>query len=147
MCSLRFTLMAGHWWCCRLHKAAPVCIPHLVGLVFPRSAHLHKLHVHHHVRGSQTDKRQQSVVLLCLTEAQTMYVKVKVAQSCLTLFNPMNVYSSWNSPGQNTGVGSLSLLQGIFPIQGLKPGLPHCRQIFHQLSHKGSPRLCMCSVV
>ena len=36
---------------------------------------------------------------------------------------------------------SLSLLQGIFPIQGLNPGLPHCRQILYQLSHKGSPRI------
>ena len=36
-------------------------------------------------------------------------------------------YSPWNSPGQNTGVGSLSLPQGIFPNQGLKPGLLHCR--------------------
>ena len=44
-----------------------------------------------------------------------------------------------NSPGQNTGVGSLSLLQGIFPAQGLNPGLPHCRRILYQLSHKGSP--------
>ena len=84
-----------------------------------------------------------------------------------------------NSPGQNTGVGSLSLLQGIFPTQGLNPGLPQCRrilfclfvyfliapfrtlgwapscpgialalavdlsstcrEILHQLSHKGSP--------
>ena len=43
--------------------------------------------------------------------------------------------------GQNTGVGSHSLLQGIFPTQGLKPGLPHCRQILYQLSHKGSPEL------
>ena len=49
------------------------------------------------------------------------------------------LYSPWNSPGQNTGVGNLSLLQGIFPTQGLKPGLPHCRQILYQLSHKGSP--------
>ena len=49
------------------------------------------------------------------------------------------LYSSWNSPGQNTGVGSLSLLQGIFPTQGSKPGLPHCRWILYQLSHKGSP--------
>ena len=39
----------------------------------------------------------------------------------------------------NTGVGSLSLLQGIFPTQGLNPGLPHCRRILHQLNHKGSP--------
>ena len=45
----------------------------------------------------------------------------------------------WNSPGQNTGVGSLSLLQGIFPTQGSNPGLPHCRRILYQLSHKGSP--------
>ena len=37
--------------------------------------------------------------------------------------------------------GSLSLLQGIFPIQGLNPGLPHCRWILSQLSHKGSPRI------
>ena len=45
----------------------------------------------------------------------------------------------WNSPGHNTGVGSFSLLQGIFPTQGSNPGLPHCRQILYQLSHKGSP--------
>ena len=49
--------------------------------------------------------------------------------------------SSWNSPGQNTGVGILSLLQGIFPTQGSNPGLPHCRQVPYQLSHKGSPRI------
>ena len=47
----------------------------------------------------------------------------------------------WNSPGQNTGVGSLSLLQGIFPTQGLNPGRPHCRQILYQLSHQGSPSI------
>ena len=44
----------------------------------------------------------------------------------------------WNSPGQNTGVGSLSLLQGIFPTQGLNPGLLHCRRILYQLNHEGS---------
>ena len=48
-------------------------------------------------------------------------------------------HGPWNSPGQNTGVGSCSLLQGIFPTQGLNPGLLHCRQILYQLSHKGSP--------
>ena len=51
------------------------------------------------------------------------------------------VYSPWNSPGQNIGVGSLFLLQGIFPTEGLRPGLPHCTQILYQLSHKGSPRI------
>ena len=35
-------------------------------------------------------------------------------------------------------VGSLSLLQGIFPTQGSNPGLPHCRLILYHLSHKGS---------
>ena len=55
--------------------------------------------------------------------------------------HPHGLYSPWNSPGQNTGVGSLSLLQGIFPTQGSNPGLPHCRQILYQLSHKGSPRI------
>ena len=50
------------------------------------------------------------------------------------------LYSPWNSPGQHTGKGSLSLLQGIFPTQGSNPGLPHCRWILYQLSHKGSPR-------
>ena len=54
---------------------------------------------------------------------------------------PHGLYSPWNSPSQNTGVGSLSLLQGIFPTQGLNPGLPHCRQILYQLSHQGSPRI------
>ena len=53
---------------------------------------------------------------------------------------PQGLYSPWNSPGQNTKAGSLFLLQGIFPTQGLNPGLPHCRQILYQLSHKGSPR-------
>ena len=48
-------------------------------------------------------------------------------------------HSPWNSPGQNTGVGSLSHLQGIFPTQGENPGLLHCRPILYQLSHKGSP--------
>ena len=54
---------------------------------------------------------------------------------------PHGLYSPWIFPGQNTRVGSLSLLQGIFPIQGSNPGLPHCRQILYQLSHKGRPRI------
>ena len=52
---------------------------------------------------------------------------------------PHGLYSPWNSPGQNTGVGSLSLLQGIFPTQGSNLGLPHCRQVLYQISHMGSP--------
>ena len=71
-------------------------------------------------------------MLLCVC------VKVKVVQPCLTLCDSMDC--PWNSPGQNTGVGSLSLFQGIFPTQGLNPGLSHCRQILYKLSHQGSPR-------
>ena len=55
-------------------------------------------------------------------------VKVKVAQLCRTLCNPMD-YSPWNSPGQNTGIGSLFLLQGIFPNQKLNWGPRHWRWI------------------
>ena len=60
--------------------------------------------------------------------------------SPIRLCYPLGCNSPWNSPGQNTGVGRLSLLQGIFPTQGLNPGLPHCGQILYQLSHKESPR-------
>ena len=61
---------------------------------------------------------------------------MKVAQLCPTLCDPMDC-SPWNSPGQNTGVSSLCLLQGILPTQGSNPCLPHCRWILYQLSHMG----------
>ena len=54
---------------------------------------------------------------------------------------PHGLCSLWNTPGQNTRVGSLSILQGIFPTQGWNPSLPHCRWILYQLSHQGSPRV------
>ena len=67
-----------------------------------------------------------------------------VAQSCPTLCDPMNcsppgfsVHGA--SPGSNTGVGSLSLLQGLFPTQESNQGLQHCRQILYQLNNQGSP--------
>ena len=55
--------------------------------------------------------------------------------SCVKLFvTPWTIACqaplSWNSPGKNTGVGSHSLLQGIFPTQESNPGLLHCRQTF-----------------
>ena len=61
---------------------------------------------------------------------------MEVAQSCLTLCNHVDYTVPGISPGQNTGVGSLSLLQGIFPTQGSNPGLPHCPRILYHLSHK-----------
>ena len=68
----------------------------------------------------------------------------KESQSCSIVsdsLRPHGLSSPWNSPGQNTGVCSLSLLQRIFPTQGSNAGLLHCRWILYQLSHKGSPRI------
>ena len=63
---------------------------------------------------------------------------MKVTSSCSIFATPW-LYSPWNSPVQNTGVGSHSLLQGIFPTHESNPGLLLCRQILYQLSYKGSP--------
>ena len=52
---------------------------------------------------------------------------------------PYGLYSPSNSLGQNSGVGSLSLLQQIFPTQELNRGLLHCRRILYQLSYQESP--------
>ena len=54
---------------------------------------------------------------------------------------PHELYSTWTSPGQDTGVGCCSLLQGTYPTQGSNPGLPHCRWILCQPSHQGNPRI------
>ena len=68
--------------------------------------------------------------------------EMRVAQSCLTLCNPKDCNSPgsclWNSLGKNTGVDSHVLLQGIIPIQGSNPGLPHCRQILYNLATSGA---------
>ena len=75
--------------------------------------------------------------------------KIPESKSCSVMSDslwPHGLYSPWNSPGQNTGMGSLSLLQGIFPTQGSNPGLLHCRQIFYHLRHQGSPRILEPSV-
>ena len=66
-----------------------------------------------------------------------------VTQPCRTLCDPMDCSPAGSSvhgdpPGKNTGGGCHALLQGIFPIQGLKPSLLHCRSILYCLSHKGS---------
>ena len=78
-----------------------------------------------------------TIQLLCTYICNIFVMKVKVAQLYLTHCDPTD-YSPWNSLGQNTGVGSLSLPWGIFATQGSNPGLPHCRWILYQLSHKGS---------
>ena len=63
---------------------------------------------------------------------------MKLAQSCLILCDPMDYIVHGILQARIPELGSLSLLQGIFPTQGSSPGLPHCRQILYQLSHKGS---------
>ena len=68
-----------------------------------------------------------------------------VTPSCLTLCNPLDCSPPGSSvpgdsPDKNTRMGCHSLLQGIFPTQGLNPGLRHCRQILYHLSHQGSPK-------
>ena len=71
--------------------------------------------------------------ILLISSSFITNCEVKIAQLCPTLWDPIDC------TGQNTGVGSLSLLQGIFPIQGLNLGLSHCGRILYQLGHKGSP--------
>ena len=68
----------------------------------------------------------------------SLYSEWKLLKLCQTL-QPHGLYSPWNSLGQNTGVGSLSLLQRIFLTQELNRGLLHCSQILYQLSYHGSP--------
>ena len=81
--------------------------------------------------------------LVCL---DMVYLLCLVTQLCLTLSNPMDcsppgssVYG--DSPGKNAEVGCHALLQGIFPTQGLNPGILHCRWILYRLSHQGNPRI------
>ena len=72
------------------------------------------------------------------------YNFLKWSESCSVVSYSLwlhGLYSPLNSPGQNTGVGSLSLPQGIFPTQGWNKSLRHCRKIIYQLSHKGSSQL------
>jgi len=68
---------------------------------------------------------------------------MNAVKMALDFLQPHKLYSPWNSLGQNTGIGSLSLLQGIFPTQGSYPGLPHCRWILYLLS---SHRILISSV-
>ena len=62
------------------------------------------------------------------------------SESLSVVSDSLRLYSPWNSPGQNTRVGSLSLLQGIFLTQGLNPGLPHCGQILYPAESQGKPK-------
>ena len=83
-------------------------------------------------------------VYYCIWTVIYKYILISEGESGSVMYVSLRLhglYSPWTSPGQDTGVGSLSLLQGIFPIQGCNPGLPHCTWILYQLSHKESTRI------
>ena len=71
----------------------------------------------------------------CLSEREREILSV-VPNS----LQPHGLYGPWKSPGQNTGVDSLSLLQGIFPTWQLNPGLLHCRPILTSWATRGDLR-------
>ena len=82
-----------------------------------------------------------------LTHTRTCSISVCVCVSRSVVSNslwphglqPTRLLCPWDFPGKYTGVGCHFLLQGIFPTQGLNPGLLHCRQILYRLSYKGRP--------
>ena len=88
----------------------------------------------------ETDPGQpKGINMYTLLLGTKIILKLKVTQSCLTLC--YHIVSPWSSPGQNTGVGGLSFLQGIFPTQGLNPGLLRSGYILFQLNYRGRPRI------
>ena len=105
------------------------CIHH-PNLGSPSAVHLHFL-------------VQKSVVALSdLSIKPTFLTLIFIKWKWKVLSHVRLFVTPWtNSPGQNTWVGGPSLLQGIFPTQGSKPGLLHCRWILYQLSHQGNPRI------
>ena len=115
----------NHSWSCRSFLQPASRVPH------PATC----------IPGRRGQKQGLSPRLPCIH--LLLRVKALVAQSCSTLCNPMDCSLPGFSvrgdfPSKNTGVGSLSLLQGIFLTQGSNPGLPHCRRILYHLSHQGS---------
>ena len=78
------------------------------------------------------------VSVLASLEADT---ETKIWVQVIYLGGSTRLLCPWTYPGKNTGVGSCSLLQRIFPTQGLNQGLLHCRQFLYHLSHQGSPNL------
>ena len=81
-----------------------------------------------HLQVFSSCHKSQKVFSIYLLKKNLHISSVQFSRSAVSSsLGPHGLYSSWNSSGQHTGVGSLSLLQGLFPTQGLNPGLPHCR--------------------
>ena len=105
-----------HDWVTELTKYASVCV-----CVY------HNFCIH-----SSVNRHLCCFHVLAIINSAAMNIQSE-SESCSVMSDslwPHGIYSPWNSPGQNTGVGSLSLLQEIFPTQGSNPGLSHCRRIF-----------------
>ena len=83
-------------------------------------------------------RRKQRVRWLCSVSDKPIWESGESLSVMSDSLRRQGLHSPWNSPGQNTGVGSPSILQGIFPTQGSNPGLPCCRRILYQLSRQGS---------
>ena len=104
--------------------------------------------------GTEKDEAEIRVMHL-QTKEIPRYTNIYIyeSESCSVMSNSLwshelyhtRLLCPWNSPGQNTGVGICSLLQGIFPTQGPNPGFPHCRWILYHLSYQWSPiYVCVC---
>ena len=90
-------------------------------------------------------RNQHSLIYCCFYYGPDLTEQVCWSLNCIWLLWPhglllARLVGPWDSPGKNTGVHSHSLLQGIFPTQGLNLGLLHCRQILYHLSYQGSPK-------
>ena len=105
----------------------------------------------------QVMERHQGLICYCIISRSLLYsyiplplpansisagfIKDRVSYSVMSKplrphgLQPSRLLCPWNSPSKNTGVGSLSLLQGIFPTQGSNPDLLHYRQVLYHLSH------------
>ena len=119
-------------------------------------SHLPPSHLHHHrhlctchhkadenrlLRGLKANGGPASTSSTAGFLKAAQWAVISERESCSVVsdsLRPHGLNNPWNSPGQNTGVGSHSLLRGILPTQGSNPGLPHCRRILYHLSHKGS---------
>ena len=91
------------------------------------------------LQGAYNYKKIYFTVCIKITTVYVFHL-TEQSENCSVVSDSLQLHEPWNSPGQNTGVGSLSFLQRIFPTQGSISGLLHCRWIVYQLSHKGSPR-------
>ena len=115
--------------------------------VFPKKTHRWptgtQKDVQHHKSSERCISKPQWGITSHRTECAVLCL---VAQLSLTLCDLMDCsppcpFVHGDFPGKNTGVGFQALLQGIFPPQGSKPGLQHCRWILYHLSQQGSPRI------